>query len=136
MARIIGRAAAVFIILHGIAHLMATSVYWKLNESPDLPYTTAILGGRIDLGETGIAFFGLLWLVAGLGTALAGVALLLHPAGARGLLLGITLFSLTLCMMVLEAARVGLLINLGILAVLVAGARAAQRATIAARARA
>jgi hypothetical protein len=118
MTKIISKAVAVFIILHGFAHLMATSVYWKLNESPDLPYTTMILSGRVDLGETGIWLFGLLWLVAGLATAVAGGGLLTGSAWARSVLLTATLFSLVTCVLVFEAAKIGIIINVLILAVI------------------
>jgi hypothetical protein len=123
MSKVIRSIVYVFIILHGLAHLMATSVYWQLTESPDLVYDTAVLGGRVDLGENGIWLYGLLWLIAGLGTALAGIALFTRAAWAKPLLLAVTVFSLALCVLVIEAAKVGILINLAILAALLPGLR-------------
>lgn len=123
MAKNIRNIGGIFIILHGIAHLMATSVYWKLNESPDLPYDTTILGSRIDLGEAGIALYGVLWLIAGLVTALSGVGLLVRWSWARQLLIGVTLFSLAICLLVFEAAKIGIAINIGILSTLLFASR-------------
>lgn len=123
MSKVIRSIVYVVIILHGLAHLMATSVYWRLTESPDLVYDTAVLGGRVDLGENGIWLYGLLWLAAGLGTALAGIALFTRAPWARPLLLAVTVFSLALCVLVIEAAKVGILINLAILAALLPGLR-------------
>ena len=100
MSKVIRSLVYVFIVLHGLAHLMATSVYWQLSESPDLVYDTAVLGGRVDLGESGIWVFGLLWLVAGVGTALAGIALFTRAPWAKSLLLAVTVFSLALCVLV------------------------------------
>jgi len=118
MLQFLRKPIGVFVVLHGVAHLLATSVYWKLNESEDLVYDTAILGGRLDLGETGIWIFGLIWLIAGLLTAVAGVGVLRQSAWARPLLLGVTLFSLAICLLVVESARIGVLVNLAILALI------------------
>lgn len=127
MKRIIGNAFAVFIMLHGLAHLMATSVYWKLAESPELPYSTSILSGQIDLGETGIRIFGLLWLLVGLLMLMAGISLLRHAGWARRALLSITLISLLLCLLIFEMARIGILINLGILTGLLLDSRQSKQ---------
>ncbi|MFW5696838.1 MAG: ABC transporter permease [Phototrophicaceae bacterium] len=118
MLQFLRKPIGVFVVLHGVAHLLATSVYWKLNESEDLVYDTTILGGRLDLGETGIWIFGLIWLIAGLLTAVAGVGVLRQSAWARPLLLGVTLFSLAICLLVVESARIGVLVNLAILALI------------------
>lgn len=120
MIQFMRKPIGVFVILHGMAHLLATSVYWKLTESEDLAYDTTILGGQVDLGETGIWVFGLLWLLAGLGTAVAGLGILRRSAWTRPLLLGVTLFSLAICLLVLEAARIGVIINVAILVVFAA----------------
>jgi len=118
MIQFLRKPIGVFVVLHGVAHLLATSVYWKLNESEELVYQTTILGGRLDLGETGIWIFGLIWLIAGLLTAVAGVGVLRQSAWARPLLLGVTLFSLAICLLVVESARIGVLVNLAILALI------------------
>lgn len=107
--------AGLFVIAHGIAHLMATSVYWRLTESPDLPYTTLILGGQLDLGETGVQLFGAVWLLAGLFTAAGGAALMARLPRARLILLAAALFSLAICLLVYDRAQVGIVINLAIL---------------------
>lgn len=120
MIQLLRKPTGVFIVLHGMAHLLATSVYWKLNESEDLVYNTTILGGRLDLGETGIWIFGLVWLLVGLLTAVAGMGILRQSAWTRPLLLGITLFSLAICLLVLESARIGVIINVAILVVMAA----------------
>ncbi|HVO72321.1 MAG TPA: hypothetical protein VMT24_19870 [Aggregatilineaceae bacterium] len=115
MSKITRLPAAFFLVAHGMAHLMATSVYWKLKESPDLVYQTTVLSGRLDLGETGIWIYGLLWLVTGIGTAVAGVGLGLNTRWARPLLLAATLLSLALCALVLDRAIVGAVIDVVIL---------------------
>jgi hypothetical protein len=52
---------------HGLIHLMGATAYLKLGVLQGLPYKTTVLGGRVDLGELGIAVFGALWAVAALG---------------------------------------------------------------------
>lgn len=118
MSKFLRIPAGLFLIGHGIAHFMATSVYWKLSESEEFVYDTAVLGGRLDLGETGIWIYGLLWAIAGIGTIAAGAGLLRHARRTATLLLWITLFSLALCVLVAEAAIIGIAINVAILVIL------------------
>ncbi len=57
---------AVVLMMHGIIHLIGPAVYMQLTTLKDFPYKTTVLAGRLDLGESGIWVFGLLWLVAGI----------------------------------------------------------------------
>ena len=49
---------AVFLLMHGIAHLVGFVVPWKLAEMEDAPYKTTIFLDKIDLGDTGIRING------------------------------------------------------------------------------
>ena len=55
-------ALAVFLALHGFAHFVGFAGSFGLAES--IPYRTTVLGGTVDLGDTGIRAFGVLWLLA------------------------------------------------------------------------
>jgi len=128
-------ALGVFLIAHGIAHFVATSLYWKLSESEENPYTTEVLDGRLDLGETGIAIYGALWLLAGIGMAAAGAGVVIKARRAVSWLLAATVFSLVVCVFVADKAIVGIVINLIILGVLFVRPRLPIRAARAAEAR-
>jgi hypothetical protein len=56
-------AAGVVLVLHGMIHLMGTTVYMKLGHVEASPYKTTLLGGRWDPGEGGMRVFGALWLI-------------------------------------------------------------------------
>jgi len=123
-----------FIFAHGIAHFLATSVYWKLNTAKDLPYTTQILAGQLDLGSVGIWLFGLVWLLVGSGTAAVGAALLVTSRWSKPMLLVATLFSLIICALVYDRAQVGLVIDVAILLALAVTTVLPSRATTIAQA--
>jgi len=65
-------------VLHGVIHIMGFVAYWPLAKLAELPYKTAVLGGRWEIGPMGMRLFGLLWLVAALGFLVATVAMLMH----------------------------------------------------------
>ena len=135
MLKVFRIALGAFLIAHGVAHFVATSVYWKLFDSAKLPYTTEVLAGRLDLGETGIAIFGLLWLLAGTGMAFTGTGVMVKARRAVSWLLAATVFSLVLCIFAPDKASVGIVIDLMILGVLFAGLRLPFRALWTAEAR-
>ena len=68
---------AIFLILHGAVHLLGFVVPWKIMHVDGMPYTTTVLGGRIDVGNGGIRFVGLLWMLATIAFVMAGIGLLL-----------------------------------------------------------
>ncbi|MCM3881975.1 MAG: hypothetical protein ND807_17845 [Vicinamibacterales bacterium] len=103
-------AMGVFLIVHGIAHLVGFVVPWQLMKAPDLPYRTTIFGGAIDVGAVGIKIVGVLWLilaiaVAGLGTSYLANRLS-YPAA-----LGIVGASLLMSIAGWPDARIGVAIN-------------------------
>jgi hypothetical protein len=75
MTRLMTMAAAAVLVLHGLIHLMGTTAYLRLAEIKGLPYKTAVLGGRWDLGEAGIQVYGALWLLPAAGFLLAATGL-------------------------------------------------------------
>src|SRR5688572_27594150 len=58
---------------HAIAHLPNCLVAWNFLAGPDLPHRTALLGGRVRVGERGIRLFGVLWLIAAVLVAIAAI---------------------------------------------------------------
>lgn len=112
---------ALFLILHGIVHLLGFIVPWRL-ALPDA-HTTTVLGGRVELGEGGIRLYGLLWLAAAALYALAGLGLLFGASWWLPLTIGVTLFSVLLCLSGLPDTAFGLIINLFLLGLLFYGER-------------
>jgi len=118
MSRFLTTAAAIFLILHGLIHLMGTTVYLKLGAVEGLSYKTALLDGRWEVGESGMRVFGVLWGLAALGFVLAAVAWLAGWAWWLPALVVVTLFSLGLTGLDWRQAFAGVVINLVILAAL------------------
>lgn len=124
--KVITILAAVVLILHGLVHLMGTVVYTKLGVVKGFSYKTTLLGGRWDLGENGMGVFGALWAVVAVGFLVAAVALLASWSWWKPVLIGVTLFSLVLTSLDWGVAIAGVIVNLGILAVLGLGPRLAE----------
>jgi hypothetical protein len=109
-------AFAILLVLHGLIHLMGTTVYMKLGQIQGLPYKTTLLGGRWDLGERGIRVFGALWMLPAVGFVLAGAALFVnHPAWGSFAIVSCVV-SLVLTLLDVRAAFAGAILDVLILA--------------------
>jgi len=114
---------SVLFIIHGIAHLPGFLVPWRLAAPAEMPYTTTVLGGTADLGPVGIRVVSIVWLFAALAFVVAGVATFLDDAAWRTLAVAATLASLALTVLGWPYSRIGLGLNLLLLAYLFAGAK-------------
>ena len=109
---------ALLVMLHGAVHVIGFLVPWRFMAA-QTPYHTTILGGRVDVGPAGIRAFGVLWLLAIVPLLAAGAGLLLRQPWWPALLWWGALGSAVLCLAALPEARLGLVINLALLAWLV-----------------
>ena len=66
----------IFLIAHGVAHLVGFVTYWKIASFEEMPYKTTLLADRVDVGDVGIRIVGVLWLLIGLAFAVLGVGLI------------------------------------------------------------
>ena len=66
----------IFLIAHGVAHLVGFLTYWKIASFEEMPYKTTLLSGLLDVGDVGIRIVGILWLLAGLAFAIVGVGII------------------------------------------------------------
>lgn len=106
---------AVLLIGHGIAHLPGFLVPWQLMTSAEFPYTTTLLAGRVDVGAAGIRVVGLLWLLTAVLMFSAAAAWLWRLPSAATATLAIVILSLVLCLLGWPYARLGCLVNVGLL---------------------
>ena len=109
---------AAILAAHGLAHLVGFVSSWRLATLPELPYTTTTFGGRFDLGDAGIRLVGLLWLVTALAFMGSAVAVAVDARGAAGFAGVVTIASLCLCAAQWPDTRIGLVVNIGLLAAL------------------
>ena len=114
-------ALSILLLLHGIAHLPGFLVSWRLMKAETVPYGTTIVGGALDVGDAGIRFVGVLWLLVAAACLVAGVAGLRGTTGWPTLALTAVTFSFLLCILGWPAARIGLVVDVALLAVLSVG---------------
>jgi hypothetical protein len=109
-------AFAILLVVHGLIHLMGTTVYMKLGQIQGLPYKTTLLGGRWDLGERGIRVFGALWVLPAVGFVLAGAGLFVNHPAWGSLAIVSCVVSLVLTLLDVRAAFAGAILDVLILA--------------------
>jgi hypothetical protein len=110
-----------FIIAHGLVHLVGFLTYWRIVTLEEMPYTTTLFSGKVDVGDVGIRIMGILWLLTALAFSAAGLALIFSQPWWQPLTLYTAIFSLILTLTGWPDARFGVLINLLILAYLFIG---------------
>lgn len=104
--------------LHGVVHLLGLVVPWQLAEPQGFPYKTTLLGGRLNAGPVGIRVVGVLWLVAAVAFVVAAIALWTQQPWWWGAAVATAAASLVLTVLSWPEARVGVVINVVLLAVL------------------
>jgi hypothetical protein len=110
---------ACVVIAHGIAHLVGFAVPFGLVANPDLSERTTVLNGALDVGETGAKVIGILWLALALGFFAAGAAILTGRWDPVWMV-RLAALSLVFCVIGWPDARIGVAVNLAIIAALFA----------------
>lgn len=112
-------AAAVLLLVHGFAHLVGFVGPWRLSST--VPFKSTVLNGRWDLGEGGAKVYGLLWLVTALVFAVAAVGAFTRASWWGALTLAVALVSSVLCILSWPETKIGLFVNLALIAVAAVG---------------
>ena len=118
MHRVLILIAALVLGLHGLIHLMGTAAYLKLANVVGLPYKTTLLNGRIDVDDTAVKVFGVLWAVTAVGFVVSAIGVLARWTWWRSVLLPVTTLSLVLPALDWSVAIAGVIVDAAILAVL------------------
>lgn len=121
MHKLLVGAAALLLVLHGLIHLMGTAVYVRRAQIQGLPYKTTVLGGRLDLGESGVGVFGALWALPAVGFVISALGLWAGWSFTQPLLVIVTVFSLVLTLLDWQVAYAGAVFNVVILCALLLG---------------
>jgi hypothetical protein len=116
-------AFAIFLALHGLAHVVGFIVLWRLKEFEEMPYKTTLLSGKIDVGDRGIRIMGILWLLAALAFVNCGIVVLLAQPYWVPLTASVTGASLVFCILGWPDAKIGVFINVAIFGFLAANTR-------------
>jgi hydrogenase/urease accessory protein HupE len=106
-AGLLPRVFAVFMVLHGLVHVVGFTVPWGLGGPRGIESSTRILNHSIEAGDTGVKLLGFIWLAA----AVAFVA-------ARRSAVALVLGSTVLCTVGLPGSIMGLAIDVVLLGLL------------------
>lgn len=116
-------ALAIVMVLHGAAHLVGFAESWQLSMTETVPYKTTVLSGRVDLGTAGIRSAGVLWLLAALAFGLVAAGAVMNASGWVSMAMTTAVASLVLCLVWWPEARIGVPVNVALIAALVMGHR-------------
>jgi len=114
-------ALAVILFGHGFAHLVGFVVPWRIATLNEMPYKTTVFAGLINVGDLGIRVIGILWLIAALAFAVSGIGVLARLSWWLPVTVIVAVFSFILCIIGWPDSRIGVFINVAIVAFLLVG---------------
>ena len=114
-------ALAVILFGHGFAHLVGFVGPWRIATLKEMPYKTTILANSVNVGDLGIRVVGLLWLIAALAFAVSSMGVLARASWWLPVAVIVAVFSFFLCIVGWPASRIGIVINIAIVAFLLVG---------------
>jgi hypothetical protein len=107
--------------IHGVAHWVGFAVPWRILQAEEMPYSTRVLGGRLDVGDAGIRVVGIAWLLLGIAfLVVAGAAWASRPDWPV-LAAAASVVSIVMCVIGLPAARIGIRVNVVLLLIVSGG---------------
>lgn len=114
-------AIALAMVLHGAAHLVGLAESWQWSMTEAVPYKTTVFNGRVDLGRAGIRAVGLVWLLAALVFGLAAAGAVMRTDWWTQMAMMAAIGSLILSLAWLPEARIGVPVNVVLIATLAIG---------------
>jgi len=104
-------AVGIYMFVHGFAHVVGFLVSWKLVNDKDSPYKTTILGGKVDLGDTGIRVMGIVWLLTGLAYFILTYGVVTQVSWWKTYTFFVTCFSIVMSILGLPDTKYGVMAN-------------------------
>ena len=101
----------VLILLHGIAHLVGFMVPWKMASPEGMTYKTTLLGGKVDVGNTGIRIVGVIWLILFLAMMLSAAGIWFTIPSWKSFTVTFCIVSLVMSVIGLPDSRIGIPVN-------------------------
>lgn len=116
--------AAVFLGLHGIAHLVGFTSLWNSTEA-----SYALAGGLMSAGPVGMHILAVLWLLGAIGCVVSAFAWVTRPSWWRAFMVGTLALSSVMIALDWAKAFPGGVINAVILVLMGVGYLASRRAS-------
>ena len=110
---------ATMMMLHGMAHLIGFLTPWRLISPEGAAYRTTILAGRVDLGTDGVRALGIAWLATAVTFWIAAAGAFAGQPWWVPLAICVSSVSLGLSLVALPDSRIGVPINVALIAALV-----------------
>ena len=114
-------ALAGFLVLHGIAHLVGFVVPWRILQAEEMPYSTTLLAGRIEVGDLGAKIVGLVWLGLAVAFLVGAGFVWVQRQGWSNFVVFAAAASLLFSILGLPAARLGIPINIALIGLMLGG---------------
>lgn len=111
-------AFGVILLVHGLAHLVGFVVTWRVAKLQEMPYKTTILAGAVDVGDVGIRVMGGLWLATAVAFAIVAVGAFVGTSWWFPVALMMTTVSLFVTILGWPDSRIGVGVNVVLLAAL------------------
>lgn len=94
-----------------MVHILGLLIFFEITEIETLPYSTKVLGERVDIGYIGIRLLGIIWLLILIAMVAAGIGLLLGTSWWYSFALWSTVASTVVTILGWSDTKFGLLIN-------------------------
>ena len=107
--------AAIYLIVHGLIHLIGFVVNFQIAEMEDITYKTTVLAGKLDVGHVGTRALGIVWLLAAVAFVVSGATIFSSPPWWWSFTLAVTVASLIVTLLGWPDAKFGVLANIVIL---------------------
>ncbi len=121
MIKTLSIIVAVVAVLHGLVHLMGLFAYFPLAKIAELPYKTALLSGRWEIGVDGMRVYSIFWLLAALGFCVGGILMLVKSPIWVPVIFVSSVLSMIICVLDWQVAFRGFWIDLFFLIVVFLG---------------
>ncbi len=105
-------ALAVFLFIHGLAHIVGFLVYWKIMKDKEVVYKTTIYPDNINIGDSGVRLLGVIYLAVALSFGIIGYDLIAQPFLWGKYIWAVIVVSLVLCITGWPDTKFGMVANL------------------------
>ena len=112
---------AIVLIVHGLAHLVGFAVPWGLVDREGVMHQTALLGGLFEVSQRALRALGIVWLLLAAALVTVGIAFALRRSWAPSAATLMVAASLVMCVIAWPITRIGLGINVALIAALLIG---------------
>ncbi len=110
---------ALFMAVHGFAHLVGFAALLRLGTLRDMPYKTTVLAGHFDVGDVGIRVVGIVWLLLAAAFGVSTIGAFANASWWIPASLAVASASLVYCLIGWPDARIGVFVNLILITALV-----------------